>query len=202
MKRKTQIFFIHGGMTFKNKKDYLNYLRTRKLTLDYEYIVRWSDEYLKNELGRKFQTIRPRMPNKEDSKYEAWKINFENYIPHLTDNVILIGESLGGIFLAKYLSENKLSKKILSVYLVAAPFDGENGGFKLKDDLSLLEKNSKNLYLLFSKDDDIVPVGHAKKYRNKLKGAKIFILEGKNGHFSVPKLPEIIKLIKKDIKRK
>jgi predicted alpha/beta hydrolase family esterase len=74
------------------------------------------------------------------------------------------------------------------------------GGFKLKADLSLLEKNSKNLYLLFSKDDDIVPVDHAKKYEKKLKKAKIIVYKSKNGHFKVSEFPEIIKMIKKDHK--
>ena len=119
----------------------------------------------------------------------------------------MIGNSLGGIFLAKYLSENKFPKKILSVYLVCPPFDdtcfNEDlvGGFKLKSDLSLLEKNTKSLTLFFSKDDDCVPVAHAEKYRNKLKNAKIIIYKSKNGHFKISKFPEIIKMIKADIKR-
>ena len=63
------------------------------------------------------------MPLQDNAKYEEWKILFERYIPHLKDNVILMGNSLGGIFLAKYLSENKFPKKILSTYLTCPPFD-------------------------------------------------------------------------------
>jgi predicted alpha/beta hydrolase family esterase len=124
----------------------------------------------------------------------------------LKNKFILIGSSLGGIFLAKYLSENKLRKKALSVYLVCSPFDGDLptedlvGGFKLKNDLSLIEKNCKNLYLLFSKDDDVVPVSHAEKYRKKLKNPQIVIYKSKNGHFNITKFPEIVRMIKADIK--
>jgi predicted alpha/beta hydrolase family esterase len=131
---------------------------------------------------------------------------FDRYVPLLKNNFILIGNSLGGIFLAKYLSENKLPKKALSVYLVCAPFDntlpGEDlvGGFTLKADLSLIEKNCKNLHLLFSKDDNVVPVYHAEKYKNKLKNAHTVIYKSKNGHFNVPTFPEIIKMIKSDVK--
>jgi predicted alpha/beta hydrolase family esterase len=75
------------------------------------------------------------------------------------------------------------------------------GGFKLKSDLSLIEKNSKNLTLLFSKDDDDVPVAHAEKYRKNLKNPKIIIYKSKNGHFKISKFPEIIKMIKKDQSR-
>jgi predicted alpha/beta hydrolase family esterase len=134
------------------------------------------------------------------------KIWFERFIPLLNDNIIFIGSSLGGIFLAQYLSENKFPRKILSVYLVCSPFDdtciGEDlvGGFKLKSDLSLLEKNCKDITLMFSADDDCVPVDHAEKYRNKLKNSKIIIYKSKNGHFKIPKFPEIVKMIKNDIK--
>ncbi|MFA6076713.1 MAG: hypothetical protein WC735_01415 [Candidatus Paceibacterota bacterium] len=205
MKNKTQIFYMHGGMTFKNRKDYLSYLKNKKISTEKK--IRWSDDYLDKELGKNFEIIRPRMPLQEDAKYEDWKIFFERYFPFLRNNLILIGASLGGIFLAKYLSEHKFPKKILSTYLICPPFDdtvmGEDlvGGFKLKSNLSLLEKNAGNLYLLFSKDDDIVPVSHAKKYEGKLKNAKIIIYKSKNGHFKISKFPEVVKMIKSDFKK-
>lgn len=204
MKNTTQIMYIHGGSTFKNERDYLHYLKTKKISL--ETRVSWHGSYLDKELGKNFEIIRPRMPLQDNAKYRDWKIYFERYIPYLRNNIILIGGSLGGIFLAKYLSEHKFPKKILATYLVCPPFDNTvNGevlvsGFKLKPDLSLLEKNSKNLYLLFSNDDDVVPVSHAEKYRKKLKNAKIVIYKSKNGHFRVSKFPEIVKMVKADVK--
>ncbi len=195
---------IHGGMTFKNRKDYLHYLKTREIRIKKK--VYWSIDYLDKKIGKDFGIIRPRMPMQDNAKYEDWKIYFERFIPYLKSPFILIGSSLGGIFLAQYLSEHKLPKKALSTYLICPPFDNEIteedlvGGFKLKSDLSLLEKNSKNLYLLFSKDDDVVPVNHAEKYRKKLKNAKIIIYESKGGHFDVTEFPEIVKMIKDDVK--
>ncbi len=194
---------IHGGETFRNQKDYLKYLKTRKVSP--EKRINWAGEYFEKELSKKFQIIRPRMPLQDNAKYGEWKITFESYFPYFNNNIILIGNSLGGIFLAKYLSENKFPKKILAAYLTCAPFDdsmpGEDlaGGFKLKSDLSLLERNCQNLNFLFSEDDDVVPVSHAKKYRAKLKNAKIIIYKSKNGHFNVPKFPEIIRMIKGNI---
>lgn len=193
-------------MTFKNEGDYLRFLKTR--TISIEKKESWHGDYLDRALGKKFEIIRPRMPLAENAKYRDWKIYFERFIPHLRNEAILIGGSLGGIFLAQYLSENKLPKKIKSVYLICAPFDdtvkGEDlvGGFKLKFDLSLLDKSVKNLYLLFSKDDDVVPVSHAEKYRAKLKNAKIVVYKSKNGHFKISKFPEIVRMIKNDIKQK
>ena len=144
-KQKIQILMIHGGMTFKSKKDYIHYLKNREIAIEKK--VRWSGDYLDKNLGKGFEIIRPRMPLQENAKYSEWKIYFERFFPHLKDNMILIGSSLGGIFLAKYLSENKFPKKILAVYIIAAPFDntvsGEDlvGGFKLKSNFYLPKTN-------------------------------------------------------------
>lgn len=200
MKNKKQIFFIHGGATFKKYSDYLKFLKTRELSLEKK--ARWRNEYLDKKLGRDFELIRPNMPAPDNAKYLEWKLNFENYFKFLRNGVILMGGSLGGIFLAKYLSENKFPKKIAAVFLICPPFDDSlpsedlAGGFKLKSDLSLIEKNCKNVTLLFSQDDDVVPISHAAKYAKKLPKAKFMIFPSKNGHFKVAEFPEIIKLIK------
>ncbi len=203
MEKKTQIFFIHGGTVFKRESDYLNYLKTRNISSQEK--KRWNQEYLSYELGKYFDIISPRMPLRENAKYEEWKINFERFFILLEDNVILIGYSLGGIFLAKYLSENKFPKYILSVFLIAPPF-GEGlsdhlmyGGFILGKELSKLDSCSKNLYLLFSEDDDIVPIVNRDAYEEKLNNAKFFTYNDKNGHFRVEKFPEIINMIKNDV---
>lgn len=206
MNKKTQVLYIHGGMTLKNRKDYLRFLKNRKISIDKK--VGWSGNYLDEKLGRNFHIIRPRMPLQDNAKYEEWKIHFGRYVPYLKGKVILIGESLGGIFLAKYLSENKLPKKVLSTYLVCPPFDndliGEDlvGGFNLSKKLLIINENTKNLYLMFSKDDDCVPVSHAEKYRKKLPHAKIIIYKSKNGHFNIPTFPEVVRMIKNDINKK
>jgi predicted alpha/beta hydrolase family esterase len=193
---KPQIVYIHGGMTFRNRRDYLNYLKTR--TVSIEPWVKWDGPFLTDELGEECQIIRPQMPLKDNSKYEDWKIHFERYFEFLNDNLILIGNSLGGIFLAKYLSENKFPKKILATYLVCPPFDnslsGEDlaGGFELEKDLSLLDSQSGKLRLIFSKNDDVVPVSHAEKYHKKLKKAKIIIYEHIQGHFIILEFPVIV----------
>ena len=203
IKKKVQILHVHGGMTFRNRDGYLDYLKNRTVYLDDK--ISWSGDYLNRELGEDFQIIKPRMPLQDNAIYDDWKIYFERYLEVLDDGVILVGNSLGGIFLAKYLSENMVSKKITSVYLVCPPFDnsleGEDlvGGFELGDDLSLIGKNCRNVVLMFSKDDDCVPVSHAEKYREKLDDAKIIIYESKNGHFQIEEFPEIIDMIRRDL---
>ena len=204
MKKKTQIIYIHGGNTFKNDKGYFDYLKTRPISL--EKRAKYYNDYFDKTLGKNFEIIRPRMPLQDHAKYKDWKIYFERHIPYLRNNLILMGGSLGGIFLAKYLSEHKFPKKILSIYLICPPFDNTlpedtlAGGFKLKSDLSLIEKNCKNTTFIFSKDDNVVPISHAEKYRKKLKKAKIVIYKSKNGHFVISKFPEIVRMIRNNVK--
>jgi predicted alpha/beta hydrolase family esterase len=200
-KQKTQILLIHGADTHRNRREYLHWLKTQKISI--KTFKKWSGEYLDTQLGKSFQIIRPQMPLKENAQYEDWKIHFERFFPFLRNNLILVGGSLGGVFLAKYLSENKFPKKILATYLICPPFDDTlpkehlTNRFTLKKDLSRIEKNSPRLTLMFSRNDDIVPVAHAKKYASKLNSAKIIIYKDKNGHFVVPTFPEIVRMIKK-----
>jgi hypothetical protein len=197
---KKQIFIIHGGKTFSKRKDYLENLKEKHVSL--EKRERWREEYLDQELGSKFQIIRPRMPCKKNAHYEEWKIYFERFISLLRDDIIFIGYSLGGVFLAKYLSENKFPKKIKGLYLVAAPFDDSIeeeelcNGFELRDNLSLIEENCSNIKLFFSEDDNIVPISHAQKYKDKISKAEIIICKNKNGHFQVSEFPELVRHIK------
>lgn len=202
MQPKPQILFIHGGSTFKTKKDFLYFLQNQNISI--EKRVKWSNEYLEGKLGHDFEIIRPSMPLKENAKYQEWKIHFEQYFPYLRDNIVLIGNSLGGIFLAKYLSENKFPVKIASLILVAPPFDnslsGEDlvGGFKLKLNLSFIAQNCHRINLLFSEDDPLVTMAHAKKYQQKLPQANFVFFKSKNGHFKISEFPEIIQMITND----
>jgi len=198
-----QLFYIRGGMTFRDDKDYIDFLKNRKLSIEEKN--RWHEKFLKENLIDYCKIIKPRMPLEDNAKYEDWKIHFERYLSLLENEIILIGSSLGGMFLAKYLSENIISKKIISLYLICPPFDGSNrkyiaGGFDLNSDLSKIEKNCQNIKILFSEDDDIVPVSHAKKYEEKLKSAKVIIYKSKNGHFRIKEFPEIVEMIKNDLK--
>lgn len=200
--KKIQVLFINGGMTFSSYENYLEYLKNKKISIDKK--VKWNEDYLENSLGENFQVIKPRMPLQDNAKYKEWKIYFEKYFENLENDIILVGFSLGGTFLIKYLSENDFPKKISAIYLVAPPFDnsleGEElvGGFELGEDLSKIMKTCKNVNLLFSKNDDCIPISYAEKYREKLPNATIITYGNKKGHFNVPEFPELIEMIKKD----
>src|SRR3989344_3659970 len=104
---KTQIVVIHGGDTFDTYEQYLSFLKNYKI--DFERFRENKKDWkatLAEKLGENYEVISHSMPNKRNAKYIEWKIWFEKFIPFLNPEVILVGHSLGGAFLAKYFSEN------------------------------------------------------------------------------------------------
>src|SRR3954471_15685612 len=108
---KQQVIFIHGGETFDSYQEYLSFLDNLSLDISRLKAKKWKNT-LQDKLGVDYSVILPQMPNDLNAKYAEWKIYFDKFLPYIKDNVILIGHSLGGIFLAKYLSENLFPKRI------------------------------------------------------------------------------------------
>jgi len=196
---KTQVIFIHGGETFETYEEYMSFLRDCAVDLDKLRNRKWA-ENLQSELGDNFDVIVMRMPCKYNAKYSEWKLWFEKHIPLFNDEVILIGHSLGGIFLAKYLSENKFPKKLLGVFLVSSPYDSEASGYDLLDfsltgGLKQLEEQAGNIFLYHSKDDDVCPFADFEKYRKALPNANTEVFEDRE-HINQETFPEIVRDIK------
>lgn len=195
-----QVVVIHGGTTFDTYESYIAYLKNQEISLDKLRSRRdWKDT-LEGKLGENFEVLLPRMPNGTNARYEEWKIWFERMVPFINENAIFIGHSLGGIFLAKYLSEKTISKKIKAAILVAAPFDDTNSeesliDFMLPSSLAKLAEQSGTIYLIQSKDDPVVPYEQLEKYKRALPNAKTLTFEDRQ-HFNQEIFPEIIALIK------
>lgn len=196
---KQQILFISGGNTFGSKKDYLSWLKNLKMNIEKTKAkLSWRDT-LHKKLGNKFEVYKPKMPNSINASYTEWSILFNKIIKLLNDNLILIGHSLGGIFLAKYLAENDINKKIKATILISAPFGGAGGeslgSFVLPKSLKKLEQQAGKIYLIQSKDDKVVPLNQVKKYKKELPRAILKIFKDRE-HFSQESFPEIVELIK------
>ncbi len=196
---KRQIVIIHGGNTYRTYKDYIAYLKSSKVNLGKYKKKGWKDS-LEDELGKKFEVFLLKMPNPKNAKYNEWKILFDKIARLLRNNVILIGHSLGGVFLVKYLSENKFPKKILASMLVAAPYEQKDaeeflGNFVVSNNLEKFEKQVGKIFVYHSKDDPIVPYIDFEKYQKTLPGAVVRRFK-KRGHFTQPKFPELVRDIK------
>ncbi len=196
---KKQIVVIHGGTTFDTYEEYLDYLNSCKITLERINYKDWKDFLVSNLPD--FEVIYPKMPNSKNAHYLEWKIWFEKLLPLLRDDVTLIGHSLGGIFLAKYLTENNFPIRIASIHLVAAPYDTEFckeslGDFALSGKVGKLSIYTDSLFLYQSKDDPEVPYGDVENYKKDIPDAILTTFEDR-GHFIQKDFPELLENIKK-----
>jgi len=196
-----QVLVIHGGNTFESYGEFLDSLKNKEINLDYfRPQLGWKDG-LACDLGPEFEVFAPLMPNPSNAQYGEWKIWFGRILELMNDGVILIGHSLGGVFLPKYLSENVSPKKIRAVFLVAAPFDDEGGteklaSFALKASLENFARQAGEIHLFQGQDDPCVPFAQLSKYQASLPAAQTHIFPDR-GHFRQEKFPELVELIRR-----
>jgi len=196
---KQQIWVIHGGNAFERYEDYLAALKAKSdITLERLRSSDWKMS-LETCLGSEFEVYAPHMPNKQNAKYLEWKIYFEKLIPLMNAEVLLIGHSLGGIFLAKYLSEELFPKKILGTLLVAAPFNTPThhplADFVLGDRFTLFAQQAEKILLYQSEDDVVVPYSNVNEYQRVLPQAILRRFLDR-GHFNGSTFPEIVEDIR------
>lgn len=191
---KQQVFAIHGGNAFETYGEYLANLEQQEVTIERTRSMDWKGN-LQKILGDSYEVILPRMPNSQNARYSEWKIWFEKFVPQLEEGVIFIGHSLGGIFLAKYLSEEEYPENIKATLLVATPYNAPNDhpcvDFNILTDLSGLERQGGEIILYHSKDDRMVPFSNFERYQRELPSAKTRIFESRN-HFNDATFPELI----------
>ncbi|OIP77680.1 MAG: hypothetical protein AUK16_01330 [Parcubacteria group bacterium CG2_30_44_11] len=200
---KQQVFYIHGGESFANQVDFLDRLKTKGIwdLPSTQKLGKWN-EHLPSDLGDNFEVFLPQMPNRQNARYEEWKLWFERYFEYLQDGVILVGCSLGGMFLLRYCSEETLPFSIKALFLMATPLplpdlDARDCGDFLcsLDQVPKLVEKIATVVILHSKDDFLVPYTHAIELQALLPTANLITFEDKN-HFLVPELPELVTLIK------
>lgn len=194
-----QVVVIHGGTTFQDYDMYLKSLSEKKLGIDrLIYRPMWK-ELLQDNLGSEYQVLLPSMPNSTNAQYSEWKLWFDHISSLFSDNCILVGHSLGAVFLAKYLSEYALPVKIKATILIAAPYDDESSedltDFKIVKLSDRLAEQAGRLVFFNGMDDPIISVSDLSKYQDQLPSAEFKILSAPD-HFVRAHFPELISLLK------
>ena len=201
--QKQQVFYIHGGSAFESHEDYLQYLRTREVRSPHGFKSEFWPTRLREDLGEDFEVFTPSMPNRDNAKYEEWKVWFERHFEYLRDDLILIGWSQGALFLLKYLVENDFPFKIKAFMLVGSPgfyFKAENGedGADFNFDWNMVPKLGEyipDISIWHSQDDFVVPYEHAEHLAELLPEAELVTFTDRN-HFLQPEFPELVARIK------
>jgi uncharacterized protein len=200
--KKHQIILIHGGAAYRTYQEYLKELRTDEVgesALGRTERQDWKDT-LGQKLGHNYDVLFPEMPNWMNAKYSEWKIWFEKLSVFFKEPVVLVGHSLGGIFLTRYLGENISPKRVKAVFLVAAPYQPRIkkrpiGDFFTPRDLSKITKQCENVFVCHSQDDPIVPFkNNYRRHLEALPGAHGMAFKNK-GHFNQKTFPELTRCI-------
>ena len=199
---KKQVIVVHGGDPGRPYKEFLADLKREKADADDFKASKGWKSVMQERLGRGFEVFNPEMPNSANAMYVEWKIWFDKLVPFIKADAVFVGHSLGGIFLAKYLSENKLPFMSRGVFLISAPYRRQkNGkpkyfhGFFFKKNLDVISKQAKEIYLYHSMDDSIVDFSSLKKFQKELPNAHVITMKNR-GHFIDKEFPELVKAIK------
>lgn len=157
-------------------------------------------EYLQKALGDEYNLLDPKMPDPENPKYTLWKAQLEKVFASLDGEMILIGHSLGGSVLLKYLSEEACKQSISGLFMIATPYWGKDDDWRaeeytLPENFASKLPRISQIFLYYSSNDEIVPSAHLEHYGEKLPHANIRILEGAEHAFSNG-LPELVNDIK------
>src|SRR6185436_12710477 len=156
---------------------------------------------LQRSLGVDYEVQCPQMPDEDDASYPAWKAEIDSRLAAMSGAVALVGHSVGGSVLLKYLCAARQTRQIAGLFVIAAPYWGASE-FWTWDEAALPADARARLAgdwpLIFyqSRDDEIVPFAHLAMYAAKLPRATIREFDGR-GHQFNNDLSEVAADIKK-----
>jgi len=150
----------------------------------------------------------PEFPTPENQTLMNWKKVFKPYLEELDGETILIGHSLGAVFILRILEELKTKVKV--AFLVAGfieklgieKFDSINSSFLKKGfDWGKIKSHCQKLVIISAKDDPYVPIVQSDLLSQNLSSENIIF--SKAGHFNIDsgykKFSKLLKFIKQNI---
>lgn len=176
-----RVLFVHGGGKGAYEED-------RKLAAS-----------LQDALGADYDVRCPKMPDEDSPEYGAWRDRISQELAALHDEVFLVGHSLGGSILLKYLTEEESAEPVAGLFLLAAPLwgaeDWEVEEYALRSRFASRLPSELPVFLYHSRDDEVVPFTHLALYAEKLPQATARELDGR-GHQFEDDLSEVARDIK------
>jgi len=142
----------------------------------------------------------PSFPNDSNAVFGEWQIYFEKLIPFFSDDVRLVGHSLGAMFLAKYLQEHPTKQKVRQLVLIAGGYNDDGnedyGSFAVPSATNL-QASADEIHLFHSKDNVVVPFTELAGFQADLPNATPHIFEDR-GHFIDGIFPELLELLQRN----
>jgi predicted alpha/beta hydrolase family esterase len=167
-----QLLFVHGGGD--EACDY-----------DREIVDR-----LQQALGAKPPVALPHIPALEALDWAQVEAQLGKVLDALPAGAIVIAHSVGGAAVLKLLSQG-YDSHLGQLFLLAVPYTGADGewgkdAFAFPADFAKRLPRSLPVTLWHSRDDAVIPVESAERYRQKLTRARIILLDGYGHQFEGP----------------
>ncbi|WP_368563333.1 alpha/beta hydrolase [Pseudoxanthomonas sp. UTMC 1351] len=143
---------------------------------------------LERALGADWEVQYPQMPDEENCPYPEWKAEIDARLVSIKGSVALVGHSIGGSVLLKYLCDPPSPLSILGLFVVAAPYWGADPSWRWEEmalpaDAAARLAGDWPLFLYHSRDDEIVPFSHLALYAAKLPRAAVREYDGRGHQF-------------------
>lgn len=146
--------------------------------------------WLKNELEKEgIKVFVPRFPNADKPRVSEWLGTLKDYEQYINGDTILIGHSLGGIFLLRILEG--LEKPVKAVFFVASsvgvkPLLNYIGDYRFSNGFEFnwekIKKMAKHFTVYHSDNDPYVSLGNGEELTKQL-GTKLTFIPS-SGHFN------------------
>ena len=149
----------------------------------------WYPESKKELEQEGFEVQIPNMPDTDNPQLKNWLPKLKEVADPPNENLFLIGHSLGGITILRYLEQLDENQKIAGVVFISACINAlgypeiENF-FEKPINFEKIKTKAEYFVIIHSEDDPIVPVKHAHQFKKTLDG--VLIIKSGLGHCTGP----------------
>ena len=114
---------------------------------------------LRDALGPSYEVRYPRMPLDDSAQYSDWTARIASALPPRGNEVLLVGHSVGGSVLLRYLCEKTVEASVTGLFVIAAPFWGADDFWdwdeaRLPEDAAEKLATVPRIFLYHSRDDE------------------------------------------------
>ena len=135
---------------------------------------------LRDALGASYEVRYPRMPLEDSAHYSDWTARIASALPPRGNGVVLVGHSVGGSVLLRYLCEEPVEASVTGLFVIAAPLLWVRttigiGMRRVCREATPAAKRATvpRIFMYHSRDDEVVPFSHLALYSAKLPQATI-----------------------------
>jgi predicted alpha/beta hydrolase family esterase len=125
------------------------------------------------------------MPNEDEPDYATWSVQIAHELAEMPAGSVVVGHSLGGSVLIKWLVDLRKKISLGPVFLISAPFWDEQSEWIWRDvelppDAKDRLPRDLTLFIYHGAADDLIAPEHAKLYARLLPRATLRLLPGRD----------------------